>query len=87
MGKVWTTIKIVLGVFGLLFLMSVIYLLLTAPSLQGAGEGIYKLAMSVSPGLANMLKMIYEITVKITGYAYKIFKVIIDTLYNIVVKH
>ncbi len=87
MASIWTALKVVTGIILAIFVLAIIHLILTSPALHNIRSGIYNIAQSINPQLAQLLKETYIVTVKITGYAYEMFKTIINALYRIVNPH
>jgi len=82
MSSAWTIFKVVVTIFLITLLISVLHLVLTAPSVVQFGQQIYEAAKSFNPDLADLLLKTYIVTRDLTGYVYQAYKTVIDWLYE-----
>jgi len=83
MGKILTLFKILFGIFAVLLLLSVGYLLMSSPQIQGFTNTVLKYVNSTSPQLADFLSKLGAIIYSICKLGYSVTKPVIDTLYNL----
>ncbi len=86
MGAVMTALKIVFGIILVLLLLSVGYLVLSSPQVQGFTSSVIKSLNSTNPQLADFLTKLGAIVYDVCKLGYSVTRPIVDTLYNLLNK-
>ncbi len=83
MGALATALKIVFGIFVVLLLLSIGYLVLSSPQVQKFSSSVINYLNHTNPQLADFLSKLGAIVYDICRLGYSVTKPIIDALYSL----
>ena len=83
MGAALTTVKVLLGIFTILLLLSIGYLVLSSQPVKQFAHEVLDLANKTNPQLAQFLAKVGSIVYEVCELGYLVTKPVVDTIYNL----